>query len=51
MFAIIALILAAVVAVTVLSLVVHVLLSTWLLLLVGIGIVAWVKFGPRRSRQ
>jgi hypothetical protein len=51
MFAIIALILVAVVALAVLSLVVHVLLSPWLLLLVGIGIVAWVKFGPRRSRQ
>jgi len=51
MFAIIALVLAAVVAVAVLSLLVHVLLSPWLLLLVGIGIVAWVKFGPRRSHQ
>jgi len=51
MFAIIALVLVAILAFLVLSLVVHVLLSPWLLLLIGIGIVAWVKFGPRRSRQ
>jgi len=51
MFAIIALVLVAIVALAVVSLVVHVLFSPWLLLLAGIGIVAWVKFGPRRSRQ
>jgi hypothetical protein len=50
MFAIIALVLVAILAFLVLSLVAHVLFSPWLLLLIGIGIVAWVKFGPRRSR-
>jgi len=29
---------------------VHVLFSPWLLLAV-IGVLAWVKFGPRRSRR
>jgi hypothetical protein len=51
MFAIIALVLVVLVAVALLSLAAHVLFSPWLLLLVGIGILAWVKFGPRRSRQ
>jgi hypothetical protein len=50
MFAIIAVILIAIVAVTVLSLAVHVLFSPWLLL-VALGILAWIKFGPRRSHQ
>ena len=50
MLAIIALVLIAIVALTVLSLAVHVLLSPWLLLAV-IGVLAWVKFRPRRSRQ
>jgi hypothetical protein len=50
MFAIIAFILIAIVAVTVLSLAVHVLFSPWLLL-VALGILAWIKFGPRRSHQ
>jgi hypothetical protein len=50
MFAIIALVLMAIVALAVLSIAVHVLFSPWLLL-VAIGIVAWIKFGPRRSRQ
>jgi hypothetical protein len=48
--AIIVLILLAIVALTVLSFAVHVLLSPWLLL-VAIGILAWVKFRPRHSRQ
>ena len=50
MFAIIALVLIAIVAVTVLSFVAHVLFSPWLLLAV-VGIVAWVKLRPRRSHQ
>jgi hypothetical protein len=50
MLAIIALVLIAIVALAVLSFAVHVLFSPWLLLAV-IGILAWVKFRPRRSRQ
>ena len=50
MLAIIALVLIALVALTVLSFAVHVLFSPWLLLAV-IGILAWVMFRPRRSRQ
>ena len=50
MLAIIALILIAFVALAILSIAVHVLFSPWLLLAV-IGVLAWVKFGPRRSRQ
>jgi hypothetical protein len=50
MFAIIALVLIALVALSVLGFAVHLLFSPWLLLVV-IGILAWVKFGPRRSRQ
>lgn len=50
MFAIIALVLIAIVALTVLGLAAHVLFSPWLLL-VAIGVLAWIKFGPRRSRQ
>ena len=49
MLAIIALILIAIVALTVLGFAVHVLFSPWLLLAV-IGILAWVKFRPRRPR-
>jgi hypothetical protein len=49
MLAIIAVVLIAIVALTVLGLAVHVLLSPWLLL--AIGILAWIKFRPRRSRQ
>jgi hypothetical protein len=48
--AIIALVLIAIVALTVLSFAVHVLFSPWLLLAV-IAILAWVKFRPRRSHQ
>jgi hypothetical protein len=50
MLAIIALVLIAVVALTVLGFAVHVLFSPWLLLVV-IGILAWVKLRPGRSRQ
>ena len=49
--AVIALVLIAIVALTVLSFAVHVLFSPWLLLAVIAGILAWVKFRPRRSRQ
>jgi hypothetical protein len=47
--AITALVLVAIVALTVLSLAVHILFSPWLL--VAIGILAWIKFRPRRSHQ
>lgn len=54
MFALIAVVLAAVVAafvaLAVLGFAVHVLFSPWLLL-AAIAIVAWIKFRPRRSRQ
>ncbi|HUK70600.1 MAG TPA: hypothetical protein VLW50_17885 [Streptosporangiaceae bacterium] len=50
MLAIIALVLIAIVALTFLSFAVHLLFSPWLLLAV-IGILAWVKFRPRRSHQ
>jgi hypothetical protein len=50
MLAFIALALAALVALTVLGFVLHVLFSPWLLL-VTIAIVAWIKFRPSRSRQ
>ena len=50
MLAIIALVLIAIVALTVLGFAVHVLFSPWLLLGV-IGILAWVKLRPGRARQ
>jgi hypothetical protein len=50
MFAIIAVIIIAIVTLTVLSFAVHILFSPWLLL-VAVGILAWVKFRPRHSRQ
>lgn len=50
MLAIIALVLIAIVALTVLSLAVHVLFTPWLLL-VAVGILAWITFRPRRSRR
>jgi hypothetical protein len=50
MLAILVLVLIAIVALTVLGFAMHVLFSPWLLLAV-IGILAWVKFRPRRSRQ
>jgi hypothetical protein len=48
MLAIIAFVLIAIVALTVLSLTVHVLFSPWLLVAV-VAILAWIKFRPRRS--
>jgi threonine/homoserine/homoserine lactone efflux protein len=48
MLAIIALILFTIVALAVLSFTVHFLFSP--LLLVAIGVLAWIKFRPRRSR-
>lgn len=50
MLAIIALVVAAIVALTVLGFVLHVLFSPWLLL-VAVAIVAWIKFRPSGSRQ
>jgi hypothetical protein len=50
MFAIVALVLIAIVALAVLGFAVHLLFSPWLLV-GGIGILAWIKFRPRRSRQ
>ncbi|MDQ2874226.1 MAG: hypothetical protein M3Y33_05185 [Actinomycetota bacterium] len=47
--AIIGLVLIAIVALAVLSFTVHILFSPWLL--VAIGVLAWIKFRPRRSRQ
>jgi hypothetical protein len=51
MFAIIALILVAIVALTVLSIAVHILFSPWLLLAIVIGVLAWYKFRPRHSHR
>jgi hypothetical protein len=48
--AIIALVVIAIVALAALGFAVHVLLSPWLLL-AAIGVLAWIKFRPRRSRQ
>ena len=50
MLVLIVLVLIALVALAVLSFAVHVLFSPWLLL-VTIGIVAWIKFRPRHSHQ
>jgi hypothetical protein len=47
--AIIALVLIAILALTILSLTVHLLFSPWLLL--AVGILVWIKFRPRRSQQ
>ena len=47
---IIALALIAIVALIVVSFAVHFLFSPWLLLL-AVAVVAWIKFGPRRSRR
>ena len=46
---ILALVLIAIVALAVLSFTMHILFSPWLL--VAIGILVWIKFRPRRSRQ
>jgi hypothetical protein len=50
MFAFIALVVIAVVALIILSAVVHALFSPWLLL-VALGVLALIKFRPRRSHQ
>jgi hypothetical protein len=50
MLGIIALVLVAIVALTVLSVAVHILFSPWLLL-VAIAVLAWIKFRPRSSRR
>ncbi len=50
MFAFIALVLAVIVALAVLSFAVHVLFSPWLLV-AAIGILAWIYFRPRRTHQ
>jgi hypothetical protein len=49
MSAIIVLVLVALVALAVLSFAAHLLFSPWLL--VAIAILAWIKFGPRRSHR
>jgi hypothetical protein len=46
---ILALVLIAIVALTVLGFTMHILFSPWLL--VAIGILVWIKFRPRRSHQ
>ena len=46
---ILALVLIAIVALIVLSFTMHILFSPWLL--VAIGILAWIRFRPRRSRR
>ena len=50
MLAIIALVVIAIVALILFSAAVHILFSPWVLL-VGIGILAWIKFRPRRSQR
>ena len=50
MLGIIALVLIAIVALAVLDFAVHLLFSPWLLV-AAIAVLAWVKFGPRRSRR
>jgi D-alanyl-lipoteichoic acid acyltransferase DltB (MBOAT superfamily) len=47
--AILALVLAAIVALIVLSIALHILFSPWVLL--AIGVLVWLKFRPRRSHQ
>jgi uncharacterized membrane protein len=49
MLAFIAVAVAVIVAITVLSFAVHLLFSPWLL--VAVAVLAWIKFRPRRSHQ
>jgi hypothetical protein len=49
MAALIALALVVIVALMVLGIVAHLLFSPWLL--VAVAILAWIKFGPRRTHQ
>jgi hypothetical protein len=51
MFGIIALVLIAIVALTILSFAVHLLFSPVFLLLAAVGVLAWIKFRPRRSNR
>jgi hypothetical protein len=48
--AIIALVLITIVALIIFSFAVHILFSPWLLL-AAVGVLAWVRFGPRRSHR
>jgi len=48
--AIILLAFVAIVALSIVGFVVHALFSPWLLV-AAIAVIAWVKFGPRRSRR
>lgn len=50
MLKILALVVAVIVALSILGFAVHLLFSPWLLLVV-IGVLAWAKFRPSRSRQ
>jgi hypothetical protein len=50
MLAIIALAVIVLVALAILSFAVHLLFSPWLLV-AAVAILAWVKFGPRRSHR
>jgi hypothetical protein len=47
---IIAVVLVAILALTVLSFAVHLLFSPWLIV-VAVGVLAWFKFRPRRSHR
>ncbi|HEY2505602.1 MAG TPA: hypothetical protein VGI58_03730 [Streptosporangiaceae bacterium] len=49
MLAILAVVLIAIIALSVIGFALHLLFSPWLLL-AGIGILAWIKFRPRRAR-
>jgi len=49
MLAIVALVLAAILALTIVSIFLHILFSPWLVL--AVAIVAFIKLRPRRSRQ
>jgi hypothetical protein len=49
MLAIVALVLAAILALTVVGIFLHILFSPWLVL--AVAIVAFIKLRPRRSRQ
>jgi hypothetical protein len=51
MFGIIAFILIAIAALIVLSFAVHLLFSPLFLLLAAVGVLAWIKFRPRRSNR
>ena len=50
MLGIIALVFIAIVALTILSFALHILFSPWLLL-VAVGVFAWIKLRPRRSQR